>query len=74
MVTSKRSLGWGVWFAVAAMSVLACGDSESSTSSSTSTYCCGINKAYFDCPNADAFKACGSGDSSGCTSRKDPCN
>jgi len=79
MISLKQGVGFGAWWMVAAFACVACSDSDkdggsSSSSSSTSSYCCGLNKAYFDCPSSDALRACGQGDTSACTSRKDACD
>ena len=69
------------WFAMvacaaAAFSLVACGDSGSSSAGSSgdtnettdsSVFECCLNGSFYDCPDQDALNQCGDLDPSGCT-------
>ncbi len=60
--------------AVVALTIFACSSGDS-TSSSSSSFCCGLNQSYYDCSSEAALEACATkSDTSGCTSRKTACN
>jgi hypothetical protein len=49
-------------------------DSSTSTSTSTSSFCCGLNMRYFDCPNQGELEKCVKAEGNACTSRSKACN
>jgi hypothetical protein len=58
---------------VVGLIAVGCG-SDSSTNTSTSSFCCGLNMNYYDCPSQTELEKCAKGQGNTCTSRTKACN